>query len=723
MAITFHNQWRNAEGSLVAIPHVTTKNISFLRTCQLLKKMGLKNYAFPLTLYDPDLADVDVHDLGEHTERNLWLRIKVQIEARINTWYYLRECLRIYEQGGEPVPFRLDRGSCAMTWCWLNGLDYTSMQPRQTGKTVCALALSSSIMFSSGEEYVVGMMAKDNDLRQENVKRVKAFGDNLPDWWLLKDKFKDKFNAEEIFYSKYRTHYQTFVAQKEKAAADKQGRGGSMPMVHWDEFEYINNIGTSYPTMMSSGSTARENAKKNGKPHSNIITTTAGDPLTQPCKEAAKLLEDAMPFTEQLYDVEDLEKLHELVQSRSPQKMILGVFSHLQLGYSNEWLRDRIRRGRLTDDQVRRDFLNQRVSISDKPIIPKHVLAMINQSQAEPNWIEILSDKFAIFWYVPREMVQSAGFRERSIVVGCDSSEMIGRDATTLIGVDPRNLETLFSFHCREGNIQKVGMMIADLLIRYPKMVWIPENKSSGTSLIDIVALLLRDRGQNPFLRIFNWIVHHRHEEEYTRFDIRDSRLLDTAAKKYFGIKTDKSKREELYRDVLIEGTERAQSRIKDATLITEMNSLTIRGGRVDHAIGGHDDNVVAWLLAMWLIMHGKHLDAYGIKPGSVLSLTSSADNKQRLLEEQQMKIRNRIDELERGAKRINDPLMRKTLEAEIRFMHTLIDTSVLPTPETADELSRDPRRFTDGVAAARARDPNLMQTMERSVRAIMGLS
>jgi hypothetical protein len=249
------------------------------------------------------------------------------------------------------------------------------------------------------------------------VKRVKAFGDNRPSWWLLKDKFKDKFNAEEIYYNQYRTHYQTFVAQKEKAAADKQGRGGSMPMFHWDELEYTANIGTSYPTIMSSGSTARENAKKNGKPHSNLITTTAGDPMTQPCKEAAAILEGAMPFTEQLYDVENREILHDLVAGRSPQKMILGVFSHLQLGYDNEWLRERIRRGRMTEDQVKRDFLNQRVSIAETPIIPKHVLAMINQCQRDPDWVEILSDKFAIYWYVPESVVRSAAFKEKSIVV------------------------------------------------------------------------------------------------------------------------------------------------------------------------------------------------------------------------------------------------------------------------------------------------------------------
>jgi hypothetical protein len=866
MAITFQNQWKTPKGHWRAIPHATTKNESFLRTCHLLKRMGIKNYAFPLTLYDPDLVDVDVHALEENTPENNILRTKVQVEARRNTWYFLRECLRIYEQGGNPVPFRLDRGSCAMTWCWLNGLDYTSMQPRQTGKpqplrarilttvgwvtmgeittdhwvitpdgseakvlevhpqglqdifkvnlaggrsaestadhmwkayvhpehdiydvfelndlmnfgfdiylpvsdpntpeidrakiesydfvaneeaqcividhpdhlyitddyivthnTVCALSLTASIMYSSGLEYVVGMMAKDNDLRQENVKRVKAFGDNLPSWWLLKDKFKDKFNAEEIYYNQYRTHYQTFVAQKEKAAADKQGRGGSMPMFHWDELEYTANIGTSYPTIMSSGSTARENAKKNGKPHSNLITTTAGDPMTQPCKEAAAILEGAMPFTEQLYDVENREILHDLVAGRSPQKMILGVFSHLQLGYDNEWLRERIRRGRMTEDQVKRDFLNQRVSIAETPIIPKHVLAMINQCQRDPDWVEILSDKFAIYWYVPESVVRSAAFKEKSIVVGCDSSEMIGRDATTLVGIDPRSLDTMFTFHCTEGNINKLGVMIADLMLRYPKIVWIPENKSSGTSLIDIVALFLRKHGQNPFTRIFNWIANNRHEAEYARFDIRDLNLLDTQAKRYFGIKTDKSARDKLYGDVLLEGAERAQTRIKDQTLIRELNSLTVRNGRVDHAVGGHDDTTVAWLLALWFILHAKHHDFYGIKPGSVMSLNgANMHDKAHLIEEKQNKIRERIEELSSALKRTHDPAMRKIIEADLKFLGTMVDRSAVPIPTTADELQRDPRRFVNPNTAEQAQRPVNQDEMANTLRAVMGIN
>lgn len=856
MSISFLKDWKDDQGRLRAIPHINTKNESFLRTARLFQQMGVKNYAFPLALYDPDLAHVDVHDLEDDTAENEHLRRKVQIEARRNVWYFLRECVRIYEQGGSPVKFRLDRGSAAMAWSFINGLDYCGMQPRQTGKaqplkarilstsgwirmgdvtldtevitpsgdiakvvgiypqgikdiyritledgetaeccaehlwtvyseqwddgghtlsldeisqlghdvyipvkgslgrlasieyvgrqqaqcieidhpehlyitdnyiathnTVGALSLSAWVLYSSGYEFTLGMFCKDDKLRQENVKRVRSFGENLPKWWLAEDRFKDKKNTTELYYNAMRTHYVTMVAQKDPNQADLQARGASMPMLHIDEAEFCVNIGITYPTMLASTGTARENAKKNGRPHSNIITTTAGDPIKPECREAAKILDGAMPFNEKLYDVENLEKLHEIVEASSPQKMLMGVFSHLQLGYTNKWLKDKITRNRMTRDQVMRDYLNRRVSIQDDPVIPEATLAAITSSEKEAD-VEIVSAKFALYWYVPKEIRESSAFKQKPLVVGCDSSEMIGRDSTTLVGIDPTTLETVFTFRCSEGNINVVGVMIAQLLLRFPKIVWIPENKSSGTSLIDIVSSSLRNAGHNPFLRMFNWVVNNRHEREFASINIRDTSLMDTNVKRFFGIKTDKSKRDELYSTTLLEAADRARDKIRDKILIQELGSLTVRNGRVDHAVGGHDDTVIAWLLAMWFILNAKHLDLYGIKPGSVLSsINAAAPDKSRLNQEHQNKIRAKIEEIETVLRRNIDPSLRRVLESDINLYKSMVDNGPSPIPVTADDFNRDPRRFNDPVIVQQSKSTVSVNEVEASLRMLM---
>lgn len=968
MSILFQNDWTDENGKPRAIPHMNTKNESFLRTCALLKKLGIKNYAFPLALYDPDLKDVDPHDLEENTYENEILRTKVQTESRRNIWYFVREVARIYNQGGPPVKFRLNRGSLAMLWCFFNSIDYATLQPRQaqplyskiltpngfsrmgdmtvgseiiaadgsianvlgiypqgfvktfkvtfedgrstecsdrhlwktstsrkyndvwdvkslmeiqeyllanknkkiyvplldpsdnddinlpmdpdvlglqlnnghdlsddvldcylhastrqklnllmnligdvplpdsrykyitqseniadklqqiiwslggrctlditdsgyqlhldpfpsdrrlritnieylgeaesqcieishsdelyitdnyivsrnTGKTVGALTIYVWLLFCGGNDSQIGHMAKDNKLREDNVARIKRISECLPSWWIAVDKNNDKSNATAIKYTALQTELATVVAQDNPVEADKQGRGGTMPVYWWDEFEFCQNIGISYSTIIASGGAARANAKMNGKPYSNIITTTAGDPINPACREAAKILDGAMPFTESLYDLTDNKELHEVVANNSPQKMIIGIFSHNQLGLSNDWLRDEIRKAKMSPDKVMREYLNRRVTLQDKPVIPAATLALINSSQTETKWLQILESGFVIRWYLHKEVVTSQTFKNRPIIVGCDSSEMIGKDSTTLVGVDPSTLEVVFTFRSNIGNVGIVGVRLAKLLMMYPKMVFVPENKSTGTSLIDIVSLMLRKENHNPFIRIFNWVVNNRDDPNFAKINIKDMSLLDTPIKKYFGIKTSKESRTELYSDILLEATQLCASRIRDQMLIQELNGLTERNGRVDHATGQNDDTVIAFLLALFFILRGKHLHIYGIAKHEIMkSVASVGEDKERLLREKQEKILNKIEELEELLKYQKDPSVKRMLEGDIEMFKNMIDPNIGNTPRFSDELYKDPRKFVDAKIAEESRPKIDTEEMINSMRALMRL-
>ena len=58
-----------------------------------------------------------------------------------------------------------------------------------------------------------------------------------------------------------------------------------------------------------------------------------------------------------------------------------------------------------------------------------------------------------------------------------------------------------------------------------------------------------------------------------------------------------------------------------------------VKKGRIDHAASGHDDTVIAWLLAQWLVTMGRNLDHYGIDTSKLLSAVTS-NNKQLTPEE-----------------------------------------------------------------------------------------
>ena len=95
-----------------------TTNKSFLRMHTLLKKMGIKNNAFFLACTQKELLNVDPHNPKEITPE---IAARIAYECKVNPWYYFREVVRMPSQGGDSVPFILNRANLALIWTFLNG--------------------------------------------------------------------------------------------------------------------------------------------------------------------------------------------------------------------------------------------------------------------------------------------------------------------------------------------------------------------------------------------------------------------------------------------------------------------------------------------------------------------------------------------------------------------------------------------------------------------------
>lgn len=126
-----------------------TKNQSFLRIALVLKRMGIHNYYFFLSLYDRTLLGVDPRSPNLTTEQML----RISQECKINIWYFLREVVRVPVIGQEDgTPFELNRGNLALTWAFMNDVDIGLVQPRQTGKTIgmqCIIDHAMYVAFST----------------------------------------------------------------------------------------------------------------------------------------------------------------------------------------------------------------------------------------------------------------------------------------------------------------------------------------------------------------------------------------------------------------------------------------------------------------------------------------------------------------------------------------------------------------------------------------------
>lgn len=566
-----------------------------------------------------------------------------------------------------------------------------------THNTICAIALSSWVTYVSGFNMTIAMLTHSDKLVQENVKRLKDMRDALPSY-LVRKQGDDIDNKQGLDYKALHNKYLTYIGQKDRIAANKVGRGSTAPVLHFDELAFIPNIRITFPAIMASTNTARQNAAASGQMHSNLYTTTAGDPSTDEGAFALEILNKSMRFTEKLYDASTREEAHEIVARNSENKLVDGTFSYLQLGLTHEWFKDTIARNNVPPDEVQRDYLNNWISVAKNPIIPKETLERMGEfRKPDPLFMEVFGE-YIVNWYVSPNIVRSAEFKKKPLILGMDASEMIGRDFTTFVAVDPTDMSVVMTFRCNESNTMKVALFVADILTEYPRMLFVPERKSTAITIIDTVIIVMQKQGQNPFTRIFNKIVDQNDLAEFSHVNIYDPSLCETSYRKHLGFMTTGPSRSVLYKQILQRAAHMSADRIFDPVLINELSGLQVHNGRIDHRTGAHDDMVIAWLLACYAIYEGKNLHLYGISQSEILKAIDHSTGKKvdpaHIAE--QMALRKQIKEYEHLIKTSETEYLKQHFRYKLTQIAQYLDDTIVMEPVSADAVRKDFSEYGD---------------------------
>lgn len=109
-----------------AAPDLETTNQSFLRTSELFRLQGNKNYYFMLQLNNPLLKGVDPFDEYLTNEQ----KTMIYQECKNNFWYFLREVCKLKPT----IRFKANRGNISFIWSYLNHITNYMIMPRQQGK-------------------------------------------------------------------------------------------------------------------------------------------------------------------------------------------------------------------------------------------------------------------------------------------------------------------------------------------------------------------------------------------------------------------------------------------------------------------------------------------------------------------------------------------------------------------------------------------------------------
>ena len=661
-----------------------TPNKSFLRLYSVLKQMGVQNNKFFLILLDTELSGVDPYNLRDNS---MELKLRIVREAKLNPWFFFRVLLRVPAAGTNGTQFILSRANLAMIWLFFNHIDNMLIMPRQLGKTIGSIGITASIIYLLGENITFAMLTKDSKLRKENVERLADMRDAFPDWFIHKQR-SDADNTEEIGYKVLNNKYSTYVAQLSETGAEKLGRGMTVPSQHWDEPAYFANIGLTYPSAISATNSAIDSARANNQPYGNILTTTAGKLNTPEGRFTHNLICNSLTFTERLYDLKDVEELNSVVRSNSRQRMVYCEFSYLQLGKTEEWFQDVTARTTGDDDIIDRDYLNKWTFGTMKGPIDKVLLDKLYKGKQDPEYVQFVED-FCIKWYIPKASVKSPSiFGAIPIVLGMDASENVGRDYTSFVFTDGRDMSTVATCSCNTTNIIKVAMFVCKWLMN-DNFLFIPERNSVGCAIIDYCLLKLDQMGINPFYRIYNTIVQNFGigGSKISRAELARSGFYNEH-RKAFGFRTSGESRPFLYKTVFGRVMEVACQNVRDISLINQIAGLTVKNGRIDHGSGGNDDSVIAYILTGFLLFFGENIDMYDFCKGrteillkNISGVSEEEDgNNIDTTDIEQLKLV--VNRLERGVRYENNPTLR------VEALHKINELKSKIPKEDDDALS-----------------------------------
>lgn len=593
-----------------------TENKSFIDVHNQLKMRGVKNNAFHLILLNPGLKGIDPYS------ENLTIEQKLMIiqECQLNIFYFLREVVRIPEQGkGYPVRFKLDRGTLAALFCFANDINFYLIKPRQTGKSVgidAMLAWAFKFGITNGQFMFAGNKEKTP---KDNLKKMKHYISLLPPYIAnLGTKAKDssghmvrKTNNVKS-YVEPATNNSAMVAgcAVSETAAEEIGRGDSHTYEFFDEAEFTSYIETIVQVSGMAFNTASQNAINNGGHACRIFASTPGDLSDEKkCQSALKIVEKSVTWKENFYDDygNDIKGFHEFVRKNSSYAVVYIEYSYQQLGYGEEWFRTACQQVGHNVAKIRREILLQRFSGNALSPFSEQDIIEINENKKAPVFVQTVNKIYDLRFYQKPEEIK----RNRLHFIAIDPSDGTGSDFYGMVVVDPYTLETVMEFKSQYMAPSDCRKLVEFMVKTYfPKVMIIVESNRNGIAVIDN----FKEGWLKPFIYASPEADSSAMlaREDYDERGFIKEQLM---RRKYFGVKTLSHSRDVMM-GLLTDAVRFKKDVLVAEYLVQDINDLILKGGKIQAAAGKHDDLVMAWCLCMYTIYYGEKLERWGFRRG-----------------------------------------------------------------------------------------------------------
>lgn len=587
---------------------MSTTNQSFLDVHHFLKSKGIKNNAFFLVLLDPDLAGIDPRD----PRLNLHMKQKIFKECMLNYWYFIREVVRVPEQGGSAnggAKYILHRGNLALNFCLIHNWNVFAEFPRQHGKTIAVvIRLLWEFLFGTTNSEMMFINKKHDDSKL-NLQRLKEIRDALPAYLKMAEvysngkKLKVKENVETLEHPSNSNKIKTLPAARNKVAANSLGRGCTQPRQWYDEYAFIPYNDIVYLSATPAFKTASMNAKKNGAPYGILITTTPGDLTTDEGMDAYEMKEAATKFDESWYDF-NTEHLLELVAKNESSSFVYVRFTYQQLGSGEEWFRQIVVDMKKNWSAIRREVLLEWSKASDNSPFKKEDLNIVKSLIKEPIRTVMLCGyyQFNIYENLNPKFPP---------LIGVDVSGGFKRDSSTITVVDSSTTRVVADMNCNYISTIDLAKVIYELVTKYMSNAVVNIERNGGYGASVLSKLITTSIKRNLFYEIKDKVIEERSNGMNT--------IRKTQKTKIYGLDSSKNTRE-LLMQILRERMEYHKDKFISPILFRELEGLEVKkNGRIEHSSTGHDDQVFSYLLALYIWYEGKDvMERWGIQKKTI---------------------------------------------------------------------------------------------------------
>lgn len=589
---------------------MSTNNQSFLDMHYYLKGKGIKNNQFFLILLDPDLAGIDPRD----PRLNTFMKQKILAECMKNYWYFIREVVRIPDQGGavgSGAKFKLHRGNMALNFGFQLNWNMFLELPRQQGKTISAI-IRFLWEFNFGcTNSETAFFNKKHDDSKLNLQRMREIRAALPTYLQMAEaysrdgkKIAARNNVETLQHPSNGNKIKTLPAARNKVAANSLGRGTTVPRIWFDEYAFIPFNDIIYSAVIPAYKTASMNAIRNNSPHGILITTTPGDLTTAEGESAFRDKEIATPFTENMYDMTP-QQLNEVLSANTNSSFIYMRFTFQQLGMSEEWFKSMVIDMKRDWPAIRREVLLEWSKASDNSPFSKEDLNIVKSLIKNPIKTVMLCGLYQFNIY------EEMNVRRYPPLIGVDVSGGYQRDSSAITVIDSNTTKVAADMNCNYISPKDLARVIYELVTKYMSNAVVNIERNGGFGASVLSQLLTTSIKKNLYYEIKDRVIEERTNGSHA--------YRKTQKTKVYGLDNTKNTRD-LLMQILRERMEYHKDKFISPIIYSELETLEVkRNGRIEHTQTGHDDQIFSYLMALYIWYEGKDImQTWGVQKSSI---------------------------------------------------------------------------------------------------------